>query len=50
MSDPKNPDEIDVDWDQALAEWEDKSFSPEVARDTATAPRGSRPSARVRAA
>ena len=36
MSDPKNPDEIDVDWDQALAEWEDKSFSPEVARDTVT--------------
>lgn len=38
MTDPKKPEEFDqdVDWDQALAEWEDKSFAPEVARDVVT--------------
>ncbi|MGD0675377.1 MAG: tetratricopeptide repeat protein [Polyangiaceae bacterium] len=34
MTEPKKPDPLeDMDWDQALAEWEDKSFDPEVARD-----------------
>jgi len=37
MTDPKDPTDIgDVDWDEALAEWEEKSFSPEVARDVVT--------------
>ena len=35
--DKKAPDDIDeVDWDQALSEWENKTFTPEVAKDTAT--------------
>jgi tetratricopeptide (TPR) repeat protein len=37
MTDDKKGDEIeDVDWDEALAEWEEKSFAPEVARDIVT--------------
>lgn len=37
MTDPKDRADIeDVDWDEALAEWEEKSFSPEVARDVVT--------------
>jgi tetratricopeptide (TPR) repeat protein len=38
MTDEKKlPDAIEeVDWDQALSEWENKSFTPEVAKDTAT--------------
>lgn len=38
MTDEKKvPDEIDeVDWDQALSEWENKTFTPEVAKDTVT--------------
>ncbi|MGD0529894.1 MAG: hypothetical protein ABSE49_32460, partial [Polyangiaceae bacterium] len=35
--DKKAPDALeDIDWDQALSEWENKSFVPEVAKDTAT--------------
>jgi tetratricopeptide (TPR) repeat protein len=38
MTDAKKPPEEleDVDWDQALSEWENKTFVPEVAKDTAT--------------
>ncbi|MGA3123047.1 MAG: tetratricopeptide repeat protein [Polyangiaceae bacterium] len=37
MTDDKKADEIeDFDWDEALAEWEEKSFAPEVARDIVT--------------
>jgi cellulose synthase operon protein C len=37
MTDDKKADEIeDFDWDEALAEWEEKSFTPEVARDIVT--------------
>jgi hypothetical protein len=40
--DKKSPDELgDIDWDQALSEWENKSFSPEVAKDVATDKPGS---------
>ncbi|HEX3346114.1 MAG TPA: hypothetical protein VHS09_16135, partial [Polyangiaceae bacterium] len=35
--DKKLPDGLeDVDWDQALSEWENKTFVPEVAKDVAT--------------
>jgi tetratricopeptide (TPR) repeat protein len=35
--DKKLPDGLeDVDWDQALSEWENKTFVPEVAKDLAT--------------
>jgi hypothetical protein len=35
--DKKAPEALeDIDWDQALSEWENKSFVPEVAKDTAT--------------
>lgn len=37
MTDPKDRTDIEeVDWDEALAEWEGKAFSPEVARDVVT--------------
>jgi len=37
MTDEKKPDSLDeIDWDQALSEWDNKSFSPEVAKDTST--------------
>jgi tetratricopeptide (TPR) repeat protein len=38
MTDEKKPPEkIDeVDWDEALSEWENKSFDPEVAKDVVT--------------
>lgn len=37
MTDRKKPDELEgLDWDEALAEWEEKSFAPEVARDVVT--------------
>ena len=38
MTDDKKPtDEFgDIDWDQALSEWETTSFDPEVAKDVAT--------------
>ncbi|HEY1694273.1 MAG TPA: tetratricopeptide repeat protein [Polyangiaceae bacterium] len=35
--DKKLPDGLDeIDWDQALSEWENKTFVPEVAKDVAT--------------
>ena len=35
--DKKPPEELEgVDWDEALSEWENKSFVPEVAKDVAT--------------
>ena len=38
MTDEKKPPDglEDIDWDQALSEWENKSFVPEVAKDVAT--------------
>ena len=39
MSDPKDKKKLDLeglDWDDALAEWEEKSFLPEVAKDRET--------------
>ena len=38
MTDAKKPPEDggEIDWDQALSEWENTSFSPEVAKDVAT--------------
>jgi tetratricopeptide (TPR) repeat protein len=36
MTEEKRPDVEDIDWDQALAEWENKSFVPEVAKDVVT--------------
>ena len=38
MSDPKKPGDgvEDVDWDQALSDWEQKSFVPEVAKEPQT--------------
>ncbi len=38
MTDEKKlPDDLgDIDWDQALSEWETKTFVPEVAKDTVT--------------
>lgn len=37
MTDDKKPDSFDeIDWDQALSEWDNKDFSPEVAKDTST--------------
>jgi tetratricopeptide (TPR) repeat protein len=40
MTDPKKPpapgEPEEVDWDQALSEWESKTFVPEVAKDTST--------------
>ena len=43
MSDPKDKgiDLEGVDWDNALAEWEEKSFVPEVAKDRETQSPGS---------
>ncbi len=42
MTDDKKPtDEFgDIDWDEALSEWENTSFDPEVAKDSATAKPG----------
>jgi hypothetical protein len=35
--DKKAPDDLgDIDWDQALSEWETNTFVPEVAKDTTT--------------
>jgi cellulose synthase operon protein C len=37
MTDEKKPDEFgDIDWDEALTEWEKTSFVPEVAKDMST--------------
>ena len=42
MTDEKKPpnDLGDIDWDEALSEWEQTSFDPEVAKDRATAKPG----------
>ena len=42
MTDDKKPtnDLGDIDWDEALSEWEQTSFDPEVAKDRATAKPG----------
>lgn len=42
MTDDKKPTEEfgDIDWDEALTEWEQTSFDPEVAKDRATAKPG----------
>src|SRR5262249_11738103 len=37
MTDDKKPEElVEIDWDEALAEWEKTSFVPEVAKDVVT--------------
>ena len=45
MTDEKKlPDGLeDIDWDQALSEWENKSFVPEVAKDVSTDKPGTLP-------